>query len=178
MAASNLPTFKQVPLAKMLSDALNGIPCVLLNDADAAIAAEVWGNDSKDKYNAYTNVAMITIGTGIGLALILNGQIFRGSNGLIEGGHMIITKSEHGRSCGCGQVGCVETVSSAKMTAKRYLEMKGVDPNFKENGHSFGAKDVFELALNGDEIAIKVLEEVAKLERPLYFMIHNFNFLL
>lgn len=157
MAASNLPTFKEYPMTKVLSNAFKGIPCVLLNDANAAIAAEVWGIESKHLYKSYSNIAMITLGTGIGLGLILNGQLYQGSNGLIEGGHMILaTESQGGRKCGCGQTGCAEITASARMTAKRYLEKSNTEPSA-----SFGAKDVFELAKNGDETACTVLEEVS-----------------
>ena len=156
MSAANLPTLKEFPIASMLSEAFDGIPTVLLNDADAAIAAEVWGNESNHIYKSYQHIAMITIGTGIGLALILNGQIYRGSNGLIEGGHMIISPHGNHGMCSCGQSGCVESISSAKMTAKRYLDLKLIN----ESDPSFGAKDVFKLAADGDDIAMKVIEEV------------------
>jgi glucokinase len=102
VAASNFPTWKNVPLAQMISDRLDHIPTTLMNDADAAIAAEVWGTD---KYTNVRNAAMISeshlsfpassshtssaLGTGVGFGLILDGRFYSGANGLIEGGHMV-----------------------------------------------------------------------------------------
>jgi len=134
VAASNYPLFNNAPLAAMLSELLQGVPVVLMNDADAAIAAEVWGKESRDRYENMKNCAMITLGTGIGLGLVLNGALYQGSNGLVEGGHMIIATSssegegggdkekERARPCGCGQQGCVEAFASARSLSARYEE--------------------------------------------------------
>jgi glucokinase len=107
VAASNFPTWKMVPLAEMISERLDHIPATLMNDADAAIAAEVWGTD---KYTNVRNASMISksrsltlphntslpctaLGTGVGFGLILDGRLYSGANGLIEGGHMVREES-------------------------------------------------------------------------------------
>ena len=108
--SSNLPKFKNAPLASMLHMRLKkelnhiDVAVVLLNDADAALFAELKSFKSKHKYDNVQNACMITVGTGIGVSLFLNGAIFQGSNGLIEAGHMIIDCGPSARLCGCGQV--------------------------------------------------------------------------
>jgi ROK family len=59
---------------------------------------------------------------GLGLGLVLDGKLYQGTRGLIEGGHIIIDNYSHGRNCSCGQVGCVEAYSSAKSTSVRMFE--------------------------------------------------------
>lgn len=61
--------------------------------------------------------------SGLGLGLVLDGKLYQGSRGLIEGGHTIVNNKNHGRKCSCGQVGCVEAYSSAKNTSIRMFEM-------------------------------------------------------
>lgn len=164
VGASNFPRFPpNTPLAAMLSASL-GVPTTLLNDADAAICAEVWGNPAS--YPS-PHVAMVTLGTGIGFALILNNALHRGAFGMIEGGHMIVctatgsTGSAQGtqqaRACGCGQTGCVEAYSSATNTAKRLEEYE------KQDGHTvqLTGKDVFARYAMNDYNAVKVVEEVS-----------------
>lgn len=162
VAASNLPTFKNTPLVAMVRARMNNIPAILLNDADAAIAAEVWGQPNI--YKNHENIAMITLGTGVGFGLILNGNLYQGSNGLIEGGHMILNQSPDARQCGCGQRGCAEVYASAANTARRYSEK-----SLLVNGELLGiktesAKDVFDRATNGDPIAQDIIDEVISIE--------------
>ncbi len=176
VAAANFEYLGNTAICKLLRDKINGnrvfaanCNIVLLNDADAAISAEVWGKHTVEKYKNYQNIAMITLGTGIGLGLVLNSNLYQGSNGLVEGGHMIIdTNKQTSRKCGCGQFGCVEAYASAKNTAKIYEESSG--PNVLVNTLSLGilsspsrrkidgAKDVFSMALDGDVTAQQVLK--------------------
>jgi glucokinase len=152
-AANILPGHKNVPLASMLSNALS-TTVVLLNDADAYLAAEVLSAKFGEKHGSVKSAAMITLGTGIGFSLYLNGQLYEGSHGLLEGGHMIVCDKD-GKLCGCGQKGCVEMYSSANHTALAY--------GAKE------ARDVFEAAAKGDESAQAVLSMVSVLGPFLLF---------
>lgn len=69
------------------------------------------------------SILMIGVLSGLGLGLVLDGKLYQGSRGLIEGGHTIVNNKNHGRKCSCGQVGCVEAYSSAKNTSIRMFEM-------------------------------------------------------
>lgn len=121
-----------VPLVKLLEEGfrklvedggqmrpLDNIPntIVLVNDADAALAAEAWGGAAQ----GHKDVVMLTLGTGIGVATWLNGQAWSGSRGLVEGGHMVVEKE--GRKCGCGQKGCLEMYASATAVVRRAKEL-------------------------------------------------------
>lgn len=162
VAASNLPKFSNFNLVAVLSEIYTAIPILLLNDADAAISAEVWSKDHKDRYKDYANIALITLGTGIGCGLILNQQLYQGSNGLVEAGHMIVATAEGSRKCPCGQVGCAEAYASAYTTAKRLAEadiaentgVAPVDLNLD------GGREVLARYSRGDATAVRVLEEV------------------
>jgi glucokinase len=157
IAASNFPKFGNVPFVKMMSEALGGIPVALLNDADAAVCAEVWGNPTV--YGKFQSVAMLTLGTGIGCGLILDGHAFHGSHGMIEAGHMIVSTFANSRPCGCGQKGCCEVYSSAGNIVKSLQELDLKDGN-TTNPVTDG-KDVFQRYLMNDYNAVKVVEEVS-----------------
>jgi glucokinase len=160
VAASNFPFFYNVALTDLVSLQMNRLPVVLLNDANAAIAAEVWGETTKNLYAQYQNIAMIIIGTGIGCGLILNGKLYEGSNGLIEAGHMIISNDSNDR-CGCGQVGCVEVYASAQNTALRLMAIDSNDCDNKSKSiNAIGSKEVFDRYKEKDNNAINVLNKV------------------
>jgi glucokinase len=166
--ASNLPHFQNFDFASALNHHHPNVPVLLLNDADAAVSAEVWGKDSKERYKNFTNVAMVTLGTGIGCGLILNGQLHLGSNGLIEAGHMIVCTAADSRKCGCGQYGCVEAYASAYTTAKRLREADLVAGLPVAEDGVDGSKEVLVRYGKGDPAAVKVLEEVC-------FIVHEFR---
>jgi glucokinase len=153
VSASNFPLFRNFPFSDSLSKKLDGIPVVLINDTDAAIIAEVFGSGA---YAGLSNAAMVTLGTGIGLGLVLEGKLYQGSHGLIEGGHMIIeADASNGRSCPCGQIGCAEAYASAKSTSVRMFEVDG-------NGANSDAPSVFARAASGDRRAQSILDETAE----------------
>ena len=158
VAASNLPTLKKVPLADSVSRFLGGMPTTLMNDADAAMAAEMWSScgASSGKYANVQHAAMLTLGTGIGSGIMLNGKMHEGANGLIEAGHMIVNPLM-GRKCGCGQVGCAESHSSAFNTALRMNEVLVTQPGGNANLVK-NAKDVYRRAAKGDMAAQSTLD--------------------
>jgi glucokinase len=170
VAASNIPLIRNMPLVDILSQIYKGIPIVLLNDADAALAAEMWGFH-KDAYANIKNAALITLGTGIGCGLMIDGKLYHGSNGLIEAGHMIVSDDpRRTRKCGCGQSGCVEVYASATNTAKRFLELNkesaeiviAGDVKASEEAHAEGGTtEVFDRYFKHDTKAVKVVEEVS-----------------
>ncbi|RYG65609.1 ROK family protein, partial [archaeon] len=163
VAASNLPLFKNVPLADMISREMGHIPTVLVNDADAAICAEVFGH--AETYQSMRNIAMVTLGTGIGFGLVLNNQLFQGSHGLLEGGHMVVATGPNSRLCDCGQMGCVEAYSSASNTARRLEEYDQADRRPSASSlstSSLTGYDVFARYAVNDFNAVRVVEETAE----------------
>lgn len=164
VAAAIFPKILDAPLAHLVSSALGGVHTKLINDADATVSAEIWGNPTV--YGKYQHIAMITLGADVGFSLILNGRLHQGASGLIEGGHMIIASGSDARVCGCGQKGCVETYASAKNTVLRMRECDIIDsqesPLSPSSQHVDG-KTVFERYAMNDFNAVKVVEEVCLL---------------
>ncbi len=105
--ANNLP-FKKFPIAALLSEKLGGVKVFIENDANAAALGEAVAGAAKGAKNS----VMITLGTGVGGGIILDGEVYSGFNYAgAELGHIVI---EHGgRSCSCGRRGCWEAYSSA-----------------------------------------------------------------
>ena len=108
-----------VPLAKLFSDAL-GVPVALTNDANAAALGEmVYGVARGMK-----NFIVITLGTGVGSGIVVNGQLLYGHDGFAgELGHVTMVRGAEGRICGCGRTGCLETYCSATGVARTAREM-------------------------------------------------------
>lgn len=125
------------------------------NDANAAALGETWKGAGK----AYDNCAMMTLGTGVGGGVVSNSRIVDGGFGAAgEIGHLMVNHTDP-VTCNCGGKGCLETHVSAtgiKRLYKKYMEETGVDmSNVKPS-----AKVVMQIAKDGDEVAMKVMEEV------------------
>jgi len=161
IASPNMPSFKNVPLRKMLSDRLNA-PAVLENDANAAC----WGEYVLGAGRGVDDMVFFTLGTGIGGGIISNGKLVHGSaDNAAELGHIIIYPD--GRKCGCGQRGCVEAYASASSTAARAAEavQAGTASTLKkalEQNGEITCKDVFEHSAAGDQLAREVTDQTAK----------------
>lgn len=107
-----------VPLAKLFSDKL-GIPVALTNDANAAAIGEMTYGVAR----GMKNFIVITLGTGVGSGIVVNGQLVYGSDGFAgELGHIVVRR-ENGRSCGCGRFGCLEAYCSATGVARTAREL-------------------------------------------------------
>lgn len=107
-----------VPLAKMFSDAL-GIPVSMTNDANAAAIGEMAYGAAR----GMKNFIVITLGTGVGSGIVINGQLVYGSDGFAgELGHVTMVR-EGGRLCGCGRRGCLEAYCSATGVARTACEL-------------------------------------------------------
>ena len=146
-----------VPLAQMFSDRLNGIPVAVTNDANAAAIGEmVYGVARGMK-----NFIVITLGTGVGSGVVVNGQLVYGSDGFAgELGHVTMVRGEEGRLCGCGRKGCLETYCSATgvaRTARELLE-KTDQPSLLRDmkPDDITSLDVSIAAGKGDEMAKKI----------------------
>jgi glucokinase len=147
-----------VPLAQLFSDAL-GIPVALTNDANAAALGEmVYGVARGMK-----NFIVITLGTGVGSGIVVNGQLLYGHDGFAgELGHVIMVRGAEGRSCGCGRSGCLEAYCSATGVARTAREMlaKTNRPSLlrEMNPEDITSLDVSIAAGKGDELAKEIYE--------------------
>ncbi len=147
-----------VPLAKLFSDQL-GVPVALTNDANAAAIGEmVYGVARGMK-----NFIVITLGTGVGSGIVVNGQLLYGHDGFAgELGHVIMVRGAEGRSCGCGRTGCLEAYCSATGVARtaRELLAKTDRPSLLRdmNPEDITSLDVSIAAGKGDELAKEIYE--------------------
>jgi glucokinase len=161
-AATNFPTFRNVPIRKMLSDKLGGKTIVFDNDANVACFGEFVAGAGK----GVNDMVFFTLGTGIGSGIISEGKLLRGSGGnAAELGHTIIYAD--GRLCNCGQKGCAEAYASASNTAKRAAEAieAGENSSLKKLLDEKGritCKDVYDHLKAGDKLAKKITDETAK----------------
>lgn len=133
---------------------LPGVKVLVHNDANIAALGE-----ASFGQRPYRNMVLITLGTGVGGGVILDGKIWAGTKGVGgEIGHMRV--SEEGILCNCGLEGCLETIASAtgiKRRAKHYLDLS-VPSSLSE---PFSAKTIFDAAKAGDELALKVIEDLS-----------------
>ena len=111
----------------------------------------------------YNSIVMVTLGTGIGGGIIIDGKILTGANGAAgEIGHMIVNEQEI-EACNCGHYGCIEQYASAtgivRMT-KRALATTAEDSTLRSFGEELSAKDVFDCAKAGDKVACDVINQV------------------
>lgn len=152
---------KNVPFAKMLSDALDGIPVALTNDANAAAVGEMTYGVAK----GMKHFIMITLGTGVGSGIVINGEVLYGSDGFAgELGHTCAVR-HNGRLCGCGKQGCLEAYCSAMgvaRTAREWLEMSD-EPSVLRSIDQITSKDVFEAAKDGDALAKRIFDYTGRI---------------
>ncbi len=152
-----------VPLAQMFSDAL-GIPVAITNDANAAAVGEMTYGVAR----GMKNFIVITLGTGVGSGIVVNGQIVYGCDGFAgELGHVTMVRGEEGRLCGCGRTGCLETYCSATGVARtaRELLAKTNQPSLLRelNPEDITSLDVSIAAGKGDELAKNIYEFTGKM---------------
>ena len=163
--APNLPWAHQciVPLADMFSKKL-GIPVAMTNDANAAAIGEmVYGAARGMK-----NFIVITLGTGVGSGIVVNGQVLYGHDGFAgELGHVTMVRGEEGRLCGCGRKGCLECYCSATgvaRTAREQLAKSDRPSLLRElNPDKITSLDVSIAAEKGDELAQEIYQFTGKM---------------
>jgi len=147
---------KTIEFAKLLSEAMGGIPVSLTNDANAAAVGEMTYGAAR----GMKNFIMITLGTGVGSGIVINGEVVYGHDGFAgELGHTCAVR-HNGRACNCGKTGCLETYCSAigvARTAREWLEMSD-EPSLLRSLDKISSKDVYEAAKEGDALAIKIFD--------------------
>lgn len=163
VGSANLPGFQGFPVRDAIQNIL-GTPIILENDANAAALGEMWigaGKDVKD-------LILITLGTGIGGGIVIDGHVLRGHLGMAgEIGHM--TVYANGNPCGCGNCGCLEKHASATAIAAMGRMM--------HFGDNITAEGVYELASRGNERAILIFRSMGRaLGVAIANLINLFNF--
>ena len=151
--APNLPwKGESIPLADLFSKQLSGIPVKMTNDANTAALGEMAYGVAK----GLKHFIMITLGTGVGSGIVIDGKMVYGKDGFAgELGHLIVDRSADARLCGCGRRGCLETYCSATGMIRTARErLQGVTIN--------GSKDVYDLAMQGNADAIAIFNETGK----------------
>ena len=150
-----------IEFSKLLSEAMNGLPVALTNDANAAAVGEMTYGAAR----GMKNFIMITLGTGVGSGIVINGDVVYGHDGFAgELGHVAAVRN-NGRTCNCGKTGCLETYASATgvaRTAREWLELSN-EPSVLRNLDSISSKDVYEAAQEGDALALKIFEFTGKI---------------
>ena len=145
-----------VEFAKLLSEAAGGLPVALTNDASAAAVGEMAYGAAR----GMKDFIMITLGTGVGSGIVINGNVVYGHDGFAgELGHVCVERN-NGRQCNCGKKGCLETYASATgvaRTAREWLE-KTDEPSVLRNLDSIASKDVYEAAKAGDKLALRIFD--------------------
>ncbi len=163
--APNLPWAHEgvIPLAKMFSDALS-IPVKLTNDANAAAMGEMTYGAAR----GMKNFIVITLGTGVGSGIVINGQLVYGCDGFAgELGHVIMDRRADARQCGCGRRGCLEAYCSASgvaATAREMLANTDRPSLLREKpADEIESLDVAIAADKGDELAKEIFQFTGKM---------------
>lgn len=139
---------------------LTGFNAKVGNDANVAALGEMWQGGGR----GYKNLIMVTLGTGVGGGVILNGEILTGSNGAAgEIGHIMVNPHEPDK-CNCGKAGCLEQFASATgivKEAKRLLE-KSTKPSKLRDVEHLSAKVIFDCAKEGDELSLELVDQLCR----------------
>lgn len=151
-----------VPFAQMLKDAV-GIPVSLTNDANAAAVGEMTYGAAR----GMKNFIMLTLGTGVGSGIVINGDVVYGHDGFAgELGHTCIVRN-NGRLCGCGKKGCLEAYASATGVARSARELLELteEQSLLRNipPENISSKDVYEAAVEGDELAKRIFRTTGRM---------------
>ena len=160
--APNLPWKGKIPLAQLISEKVGGVPVALTNDANAAAIGEMTYGAAR----GMKDFIMITLGTGVGSGIVINGQLVYGHDGFAgELGHVIVRRD--GRQCGCGRKGCLETYCSATgvaRTAREFLVARP-EPSLLRDipAEDIVSKDVFDAAVRGDKLAQDIFEYTGRI---------------
>lgn len=158
LKSANFPGWKNVAVKAPLEQTL-GKPVKINNDANVAALGEVWGGAGK----GLQNVVVYTLGTGVGGGIIIRGQVYEGFSGMGgELGHVQVVPDMEAIQCGCGQYGCVETVSSATGVIRMAKDaVERGDQTSLAALPTIMAKDVFDAAKAGDEVAQRIVKRAA-----------------
>ncbi len=154
----NLP-FKDVPVKRVMEEKL-GKPVKINNDANVAALGEAWGGAGR----GVRNCVCYTLGTGVGGGIILNDRLIEGASGMAgELGHISIVPDLEAIQCGCGRMGCLETVSSATGIIRMAKDAvaRGDKTSLALVEEELTAKHIIDAAKEGDEAAARIVSRAA-----------------
>ena len=159
IVCANLGGWGERNVSAQLSGLLDGLKVLVGNDANVAALGEIWMGAAKGAKNA----VMVTLGTGVGGGVVVNGKVIdgvRGAGGEI--GHITVNRHETA-VCGCGKRGCLEQYSSATGVVRCMKKLLDENPDTPcvLRGTEFAAKDVFDAARNGDALAAREVDEMS-----------------
>ena len=158
IVCANLGGWGERNVSIQLSGLLDGIKVLVGNDANVAALGEIWMGCAKGCRSA----VMVTLGTGVGGGVIVNGRITEGAHGAGgEIGHITVNPHETA-VCGCGKHGCLEQYSSATGVVRCMKKLLDENPDTPctLRGTDFAAKDVFDAARAGDALAAREVDEM------------------
>ena len=158
---ANLGGFGNCNIAAALSELLGGLTVKVGNDANVAALGEIWQGIAK----GCSSAVMVTLGTGVGGGVIVDGKVIDGAHGAGgEIGHITVNPTETA-SCGCGKHGCLEQYSSATGVVRCMKKLLDENPDTPcvLRGTEFAAKDVFDAARNGDALAAREVDEMTSM---------------
>lgn len=152
---------REVPFTRMLSERLGGIPVTITNDANASAQGEMAYGAAR----GMKDFIMITLGTGVGSGIVVDGNVLYGHDGFAgELGHTNVVRT-NGRLCGCGKTGCLETYCSAigvARTAREWLAATD-EPSLLREVEDITSKDVYDAAKRGDALALRVFDYTGRI---------------
>lgn len=149
-ASGNLPNYTGTKLSEYIKNDL-GLDTFVENDVNAAAIGEMWKGAGQDK----ENFVCVTLGTGIGGAIIINGRLYKGAaGGAGEVGHTIL--NEHGEKCNCGGSGCYERYASTSSFIRQYKERAILEKIHVDK--DIDGERIMKLVHNGDAIALEVYD--------------------
>ena len=159
IVCANLGGWGERNVSAQLSGLLDGLNVLVGNDANVAALGEIWMGAAKGAKNA----VMVTLGTGVGGGVVVNGKVIDGVHGAGgEIGHITVNRHETA-VCGCGKRGCLEQYSSATGVVRCMKKLLDENPDTPcvLRGTEFAAKDVFDAARNGDALAAREVDEMS-----------------
>ena len=159
IVCANLGGWGERNVSAQLSGLLDGLNVLVGNDANVAALGEIWMGAAKGANNA----VMVTLGTGVGGGVVVNGKVIDGVHGAGgEIGHITVNRHETA-VCGCGKRGCLEQYSSATGVVRCMKKLLDENPDTPcvLRGTEFAAKDVFDAARNGDALAAREVDEMS-----------------
>jgi glucokinase len=162
--SNNLPYLENYPVRDAIEKLL-GTPIILENDANAAALGEKWMGAGRE----VDDLVLLTLGTGVGGGIIMNGRVLHGMDGMAgELGHL--TVDPFGPPCGCGNLGCLEKLASATAVEAAAVLMS-------LSAHPLTSKHVYQLAIDGNPKAKAIFDQMGRaLGIALANLINTFNF--